>query len=150
MNVIAVRVRDIEELSVMIPAIVNGLAKATGMTHTQAYRMRLAAEEITTNIVTHGYSGGAGTIDIDAGFDDVWAWMRIEDDGAEFDPTAYDVLPRLAMDPSCSPLGGLGLFLALSSVDRLEHTYTAGRNRNLLKIRRSGGTDEKAVRTGRG
>ena len=147
---IAVRARGIEELGVMIPSIVDRLANATGMTHSQAYRLRLAAEEITTNIVTHGYGGDAGTISIDAGYDDVWAWVRIEDNAPEFDPTAYDVVHRLTMDPSFAPLGGFGLFLALSSVDHLEHTYTAGRNRNLLKIRHSGGTDEEAMRSGGG
>jgi serine/threonine-protein kinase RsbW len=147
---IAVRARGIEELGVMIPAIVDRLARSTGMTHSQAYRMRLAAEELTTNVVTHGYGGRPDTIDIDAGFDDVWVWVRIEDYAPEFDPTAYDVGSRLAEDPSLAPLGGFGLFLALSSVDHLEHTYAEGRNRNLLKIRRRGGTDEETTRADRG
>ncbi|UKD58645.1 ATP-binding protein [Amycolatopsis sp. FU40] len=146
---IAVKARDIEELGVLIPAIVDRLAGATGMTHSQAYRMRLAAEEITTNIVTHGYGGRGGTIDIEPGYDDAWVWVRIEDDAPEFDPSAYDVASRLAMDPGWAPLGGFGLFLALSSVDSLEHVRAGGRNRNLLKIRRGGGTDEEIVRTGR-
>lgn len=147
---IAVQARGIEELGVMIPAIVDRLARATGMTHSQAYRMRLAAEEITTNIVTHGYGGQGGTIDIDAGYDDDWVWVRIEDDAPAFDPAAYDVVPRLAMDPGWAPLGGFGLFLAKSSVDCLEHARAGGRNRNLLKIRRLGGTDEEVMRSGRG
>lgn len=136
----AVRVRDIKELGSTVPAVVERLAAATGMTVSQAYRLRLAADEITTNIVTHGYGGRAGTIDIDAGFDDAWAWVRIEDEAPEFDPTAYDAVGRLTVHPSLAPPGGFGLFLALSSVDRLEHTYTDGRNRSLLKIRRSGET----------
>lgn len=147
---IAVRARDIEELGVLIPAIVDRLARATGLTHSQAYRLRLATEEITTNIVTHGYGGRGGTVDIDAGYDENWAWVRIEDDAPEFDPAAYDVVPRLTADPGWAPLGGFGLFLAQSSVDCLEHTRPEGRNRNLLKIRRSGGTDEEAMRAGRG
>lgn len=147
---IAVRARGIEELGVMIPAIVDRLARATGLTYSQAYRLRLATEEITTNIVTHGYGGRGGTVDIDAGFDDVWAWVRIEDDAPEFDPATYDVVPRQIEDPGWAPLGGFGLFLAQSSVDRLEHARADGRNRNLLKIRRSGGTDEEAMRPGRG
>lgn len=147
---IAVRARGIQELGDLIPAIVERLAGETGMSHSQSYRLRLAAEEITTNIVTHGYGCGGGTVDIDAGYDDVWAWVRIEDDSPEFDPTRYDVVPRLTVDPSLAPLGGFGLFLAQSSVDRMEHSRIAGRNRNLLKIRRSGGTDEEAMRPGRG
>ncbi|HEX6353155.1 ATP-binding protein [Actinophytocola sp.] len=132
-----IRVHGIEELGASVPGLVARLAAATGLTHSQAYRMRLAAEEITTNTVVHGYLGGDGWIDIDGGFDRDWVWMRFEDVAPEFDPTAYDPAPRLAMDPRAAPLGGLGVFLAVTSVDSFEHSYTGGRNRNLLKMRRA-------------
>ena len=147
---IAAQVRGIEEMGMTVPVIVDRLADETGLTCSQAYRLRLATEELVTNIVTHGYGGRDGTIDIDAGSDDHWVWVRIEDDAPEFDPTAHDPAPRLAVDPGLAPLGGFGLFLALSSVDRLEHTRAGGRNRNLLKIRRPGGSHDEAARTGRG
>jgi serine/threonine-protein kinase RsbW len=131
-----IRVHGIEELGASVPGMVSRLAAAAGMSHSQAYRMRLAAEEITTNTVVHGYLGGDGWIDIDAGFDRNWVWMRFEDDAPEFDPTTYDPAPRLAMEPSAAPPGGLGVFLAVTSVDRFEYSYAGGRNRNLLKIRR--------------
>jgi serine/threonine-protein kinase RsbW len=148
-----VRVHGIEEVGTGIPAIVARLAEATGLGHSQAYRLRLATEEIATNIVTHGYRGRGGRIDIDAGFDDEWAWVRLEDDAPEFDPHDYDPAPRLSVDPSLAPLGGFGLFLALSSVDLVEHTYAGGRNRNLLKLRRrpaDGGNSGEAPRPGGG
>jgi anti-sigma regulatory factor (Ser/Thr protein kinase) len=144
-----VRVHGIEELGSSIPSIVSMLANATGLTHTQAYRLRLATEEIATNIVTHGYRGQGGRIDIDAGFDDEWVWLRLHDDAPEFDPRTYDPAPRLAVDPRQAPLGGYGLFLAMSSVDYLEHSYVDGRNRNLLKLRRhpaDGGNSGEAPR----
>jgi len=148
-----VRVHGIEELGTTIPAIVSRLAQVAGLTHRQAYRMRLAAEEIATNIVTHGYRGRSGRIDIDAGFDDEWVWLRLADDAPEFDPHVHDPSPRLAADPSMAPLGGFGLFLALSSVDCLEHVYTGGGNSNLLKVRRrpaDGGNSGEASRSGGG
>jgi serine/threonine-protein kinase RsbW len=147
---IAVRLHGIEELGVTVPAIVARLAAATGLTHGQAYRLRLATEELTTNVVTHGYGGRGGAVDIDSGYDADWVWLRISDDAPEFDPTEHDPSARLVQDPSMAPLGGFGLFLAMSSVDRLEHTYTGGRNRNLLKIRRDGGTHGEAPRSGGG
>jgi serine/threonine-protein kinase RsbW len=136
----AVRANGMDELGEVLPDIVERLARATELTISQAYRLRLAADEIATNVVTHGYGGQGGRIDLDAGFDEHWAWVRIEDDAPEFDPTTCDVRPRQAADPGWAPLGGFGLFLALSSVDCIEHTYAAGRNRTLLKIRRPGGT----------
>jgi serine/threonine-protein kinase RsbW len=146
------QVHGISDLGPTLAAIVARLAATTGLGHSQAYRLRLAAEEIATNIVTHGYREHGGTMDIDAGYDDDWVWLRIEDDAPEFDPHSYDPTARLAMDPCLAPLGGFGLFLALSSVDRLEHTYSEGRNRNVLKIRRgsSGGSNGEAARSGGG
>jgi serine/threonine-protein kinase RsbW len=140
-----VRVLCLEDLGTSVAAMVTRLAEAAGMTHSQTYRLRLATEELVTNIVTHGYGGHGGPIDIDGGFEEDWVWLRLEDDAPEFDPTEYDPVPRLTQDPSLAPLGGFGLFLALTSVDRFEHAYTGGRNRNLLKIRRDGGTHGEAT-----
>jgi anti-sigma regulatory factor (Ser/Thr protein kinase) len=192
---IAVRVHGIDELGVTVPTVVARLAVAAGLTRGQAYRLRLATEEITTNIVIHGYGGCGRAVDIDAGYDADWAWLRIEDDAPEFDPTEYDPASKIAEDPrlpsraagvwtdehggpreerarglraqegrrreqalgapsgarqSNNALGGFGLFLAMSSVDRLEHTYSGGRNRILLKVRRNGGTYEEATHSGGG
>jgi anti-sigma regulatory factor (Ser/Thr protein kinase) len=49
--------------------------------------------------------------------------------------------------------GGLGLYLALNGLDRLDHSYVDGRNVNTLVMRREvrhtdGGTDGGDVRTG--
>lgn len=135
MIAVRVRVHEVADLGTLAAAVAH-LAGMTGLTQSQAYRLRLAAEEIVTNVLTHGYGGRGGSVDIDAGCDDEWVWLRIEDDAPEFDPLAYDPAPRLAMEARLAPLGGFGLFLTLSSVDRLEHTFVAGRNRNVLMIRR--------------
>jgi serine/threonine-protein kinase RsbW len=147
-----VRVHGISDLGPTLAAIVRRIADAAGLGHSQAYRLRLAAEEITTNIVTHGYREQGGTVEIDGGLDDDWVWLRMVDDAPEFDPNSFDPTARLAVDPSLAPLGGFGLLLALSSVDRLEHEYSGGRNRTVLKIRRSssGGNNGDAARSGGG
>ncbi|HEX6355568.1 ATP-binding protein [Actinophytocola sp.] len=136
-----VSLRGIENLSAALSALVGRLAAAAGLDSAQAYRLRLAAEEIAVNVATHGYGDGDGEILIDAGLDDEWVWLRLTDRSPEFDPTEHDPDPRLTADPDVGPSGGFGLFLALSSVDRFEHEYVGGRNRNKLLIRRRAGGD---------
>jgi anti-sigma regulatory factor (Ser/Thr protein kinase) len=147
-----VRVHGLEQLGDTLAALVERLAELTGLPYGKAYRLRLAAEEIVTNVVMHGYGGHGGPIDIDTGYDEAWVWLRVEDEAPDFDPAEHDPTPRLSMDPVMAPLGGFGLFLALSSVDEVTHEYVRGRNRTMLRVRRGagdeGGTDGEAARAG--
>lgn len=147
-----VRVHGLEQLGDTLAALVTRLAGLTGLPFGKAYRLRLAAEEIVTNVLMHGYGGRAGLIDIDAGYDAEWVWLLVEDEAPAFDPAAHDPTPRLSMDPVMAPLGGFGLFLALTSVDEVRHEYVRGRNRTVLRVRREagdeGGTDGEAAGAG--
>jgi serine/threonine-protein kinase RsbW len=145
-------VHGLDQLGDTLAAMVERLAGRTGLSFGRAYRLRLAAEEIATNVLMHGYGGRGGLIEIDAGYDEEWVWLLVEDDAPEFDPASHDPTPRLSMDPVMAPLGGFGLFLALSSVDEITHSYVDGRNRTVLRMRRvtgdEGGTDGEAARAG--
>jgi anti-sigma regulatory factor (Ser/Thr protein kinase) len=132
-----------------IAALVEDLASRGGLDSHDAYRLRLAADEITTNIAMHGYRGRCGVVEITGGLDQQWVWLLIEDEAPKFDPTQRLAAYR-PVDPVDGPIGGHGLFLALRSLDHFAYEYTDGRNRNLLRIRRStsdggfGGQDERA------
>lgn len=131
-----------------IASLVDDLASQGGLDPHDAYRLRLAADEITTNIAMHGYQGRCGVVEITGGLDREWVWLRIEDEAPQFDPRrrADDYRP---VDPADGPIGGHGLFLAMRSLDNFAYDYVNGRNRNLLRIRRStpdggiGGQDER-------
>ena len=131
-----------------IANLVDDLAGQGGLDSHDAYRLRLAADEITTNIAMHGYQGRRGLIEITGGLDQEWVWLRIEDEAPKFDPTTWEK-PYRPVDPVDGPVGGHGLFLALRSLDQFAYDYVDGRNRNLLRIRRSipdggvGGQDER-------
>lgn len=140
-----------------IAELVARLARVGGLDRRQEYRMRLAADEIATNIAEHGYSGCGGVIDIAGGVDEEWVWLRIEDHAPAFNPCGHDAGPRLAADPDTAPPGGFGVFLAVSGVDRFDHEYLDGRNRTTLRQRRpdrpgttDGGTDAQDERVGGG
>ena len=132
-----------------IANVVDDLAGQAGLGSHDAYRLRLAADEITTNIAMHGYRGRSGVVEITGGLDQEWVWLRIEDEAPKFDPTRRARSYR-PVDPVDGPIGGHGLFLALRSLDNFSYDYVDGRNRNLLRIRRStpdgglGGQDERA------
>lgn len=85
--------------------------------------LRLALDELITNVVEHGFAAHALgerylVLRLDATGDVVHA--TIEDNGIPFDPTA-----AAAADPGGElderPIGGLGLHLVRRSIDRMHY-----------------------------
>jgi anti-sigma regulatory factor (Ser/Thr protein kinase) len=138
----------------MLADLVGRIAADNGLGTAEAYRLRLAADELATNIATHGYHGKPGPLGIAAGSDAEWVWLRLEDEAPPFDPREHCVPPgRNGEEPR---LGGYGIFLALTGVDRFGYDHVGGRNRNTLSMRRpvalaggDGGTDDGADGAGR-
>jgi serine/threonine-protein kinase RsbW len=116
--------------------LVRRLADRGGLTQGQAYRLRLAADEITTNIANHGYRGATGTVELRGDVDGDRVWLCIEDRAIPFDPYEHHPDPRLLSAPSVREPGGLGLHLALSAVDELRYQRSSDRNRNTLVMLR--------------
>ncbi|MDI6100433.1 ATP-binding protein [Actinoplanes sp. NEAU-A12] len=119
---------------------VDDLARAGGLPAVRAGRLRLAVEELVTNTIVHGYGDSRGAwqqLLLDSGVESDQVWVRIVDDAPPFDPTRCQ--PPRDLD---SPLadrtpGGLGLYLAGQSVDRMTYEYSGGRNRVTLFMNRS-------------
>ncbi|OLB81978.1 MAG: hypothetical protein AUI14_01575 [Actinobacteria bacterium 13_2_20CM_2_71_6] len=153
---------DTAEVSREVAGYVRGLAWEAALTNNQTYRLRLAAEEIATNIVLHGYHGKPGLLEISGGVEQGRVWLRIEDEAAPFDPRTHDPGPRLDEGLLRGRAGGFGLFLALRSLDEFAYENVDGRNRNTLIVRRprpdqvatdtetDGGHDGRECRAGRG
>ncbi|MCR6487404.1 ATP-binding protein [Amycolatopsis sp. OK19-0408] len=139
-----------------LAGFVAELAAQGGLAPAQAYRLRLAADEIVTNIAGHGYRGEPGVVDLDGYAADGRVWLRVEDDAPKFDPRGHHPDPRLAAEPPLRAAGGLGLHLALTVVDEFGYEHVHGRNRNVLVLRRErrgvmrdGGSDERYDRASR-
>ncbi|MER6944266.1 ATP-binding protein [Nonomuraea sp. NPDC000554] len=116
----------------VVADFVAALADEAGLTSRQAYWLRLATDEITTNIAHHGYRGGEGVVDIAGEIECDRLRVWIEDDAPPFDPTGYDPAPRLSVPPCQREVGGYGLLLALGKVDEFSYEFVGGRNRNTL------------------
>lgn len=119
-----------------IRALVLEEAAAAGLEEQARYRLCLAVDEIVTNIILHGYTeaGRTGTVEL-------WIWLargslivELEDTGAPCDLMQYQppAPQELARPLEERPVGGLGLFLVMQSVDVFFHENLGSKNRTLL------------------
>ncbi|MGF1662757.1 MAG: ATP-binding protein [Kineosporiaceae bacterium] len=111
-------------------------ARHHGLPAEAAARLRLAVEELATNIAVHGYRGHPAEVRpltvSDGRCDDGTVWVRLADLAPPFDPTAAP--PPADLD---APLeqrweGGLGIFLASQSLDVFR--YERSRDANVVTL----------------
>jgi serine/threonine-protein kinase RsbW len=121
-----------------IGAYVLQAAAAGGLDRRVAYRLRLAVDEIATNIIVHGRPGDGGDdhITVTAAVDDDSVRIVLEDAGPAFNPLEKEPPPDLARPMEERQIGGLGVYLAVESVDRFEYDRAEGVNRNTLVVHR--------------
>ncbi|MCK2220659.1 ATP-binding protein [Actinomadura sp. ATCC 31491] len=123
----------------VVADFVEALAEEAGLSPRRAYWLRLATDEITTNIVQHGYRGRPGVVELAGEIEHDRLRVSVEDDAPPFDPACYDPAPRLAPPPGQREEGGYGLLLAMGKVDEFRYEYAGGRNRNILIMHVLGG-----------
>jgi anti-sigma regulatory factor (Ser/Thr protein kinase) len=116
------------------------VSKAAGLGRQAAYNLRLAVDEVATNIIVHGYeeNGLSGTLIVRADERDDSIAVTLEDTGPEFDPRTRP-LPseeELAKPLEDRDVGGLGIFLALESVDEFRYERRGTTNLNTFVVRR--------------
>ncbi|WP_251049504.1 MULTISPECIES: ATP-binding protein [unclassified Streptomyces] len=100
------------------------------------YRLRLAADELATNIVMHGYRDATGEISVAGGVTKDRVWVRFEDDAPAFDPRQGMRPPALDVPLSEREIGGLGVYLAFTAVDSFAYELVTGRNVSTLAVNR--------------
>lgn len=91
-------------------------------------------DELATNIVTHGYRGGEGRITVLGRAGAGRARIVLEDAAPEFDPVAGCLPPATDLPPERRRIGGLGIHLALTSVDEFGYVRREGRNISTLTV----------------
>lgn len=103
-----------------------------GVSGSAAFDVRLAVEEICTNIIRHGYGGlepGPLVVDIEPAPDALV--VRIEDRGVPFDPDDAPP-PDLTSEAEERPIGGVGVHLVRQVMDEVE--YSTGSGGNTLRL----------------
>jgi serine/threonine-protein kinase RsbW len=118
---------------------VRKAAAEAGLDGKRAYRLQLAVDEIATNTINHGYleAGRLGEIRVLADITGDSLTVTIEDTASPFDPRRMQRPEQIDLPLAERPIGGLGVFLAMESVDEFRHEYVDGMNRNILVMRRS-------------
>jgi serine/threonine-protein kinase RsbW len=123
-----------------IRAYVDRAAAEAGLDRRATYRLRLAVDEIATNIVNYGYERAhlRGDILVRATLDDAWLTVALEDSGLPYDPTAHAAPSNLDDPLEERPIGGLGIFLTQIGVDDFRYEHRDGHNVNAFAMRRPG------------
>jgi anti-sigma regulatory factor (Ser/Thr protein kinase) len=117
---------------------VTDACREAGVETPAMHRLKLAVDEIATNIISYGYTHDLGTITIASQVDDNFLTLLLEDQGVEFDPTQRDLPDE---DDFNAPLeerdiGGWGIFLTLNGVDEFRYERVGDWNRNFFKVKR--------------
>lgn len=102
---------------------------------TAIHQVTLAIDELLTNIVTHGaLPDDAPHIAIDLAYRDGELTVALSDPGRPFDP--HDAPPPDLTSPLESRrIGGLGVHLARTLVDRFDYRHDGRRNHVLMTKR---------------
>ena len=124
-----------------IAQYVMAAAAAVGLDKKTSYNLRLAVDEIATNIVTYGYKEAAreGLLALRAEFDEQSLTISIEDTGIPYDPTQKPVPEDLDKPLEQRQIGGLGIYLASLGVDKFIYERVGDRNRNIFIVHRHAG-----------
>ena len=123
-----------------IAQYVMSAAKEAGLEKKAAYKLRLAIDEVTTNIITHGYEEAdlEGDIYLAAKIDKQALTISVEDTAIAYDPTEKKAVEQELLNAPLEekPIGGLGVFLALDGVDNFLYERSGDRNRNIFVVNR--------------
>lgn len=117
----------------------------TALSQEDIYKLMLAADELATNIVIHGYQehGLTGEIGLTIERRGEELIVILEDTGPKFDPHTLMTPPNLDRPLEEREIGGLGVYLALASLDRFDYEWLGTGNRNIMVMRLNDGVPAK-------
>jgi serine/threonine-protein kinase RsbW len=124
-----------------IATYVMSAAEQAGLEKKEAYKLRLAIDEIATNIILHGYeeAGLTGNIELTTQLSETAITITLEDSAIPYDPLQHNHPNESDLQQSLAErkLGGLGVFLAVDGVDDFAYEFINNCNRNHFTINRS-------------
>ncbi len=114
---------------------VESTAHRAGLNNEKTYNLRLAIDEIVTNIILYGYEQAKleGTVELQTEISAEGLTMVVEDSAAAYNP-ADTPPPDLTSPFEERPMGGLGVFFAITGVDKFYYERVDNRNRNTFII----------------
>lgn len=130
----------LDSLKTIAEYVMTAAADA-GLNEKSSYKLRLAVDEIATNIITYSCEETAceGDLTLKATFDDQFLTITIEDTGVSFDPTEQLAPSDLDKPLENRQIGGLGIYLARESVDGFSYERVGNHNRSTFIMSRHQG-----------
>lgn len=102
---------------------VRRLAESAGFDQGALYEIQLAVDEVCANVVQHAYRDAEpGYMEISCFLEDQMLTIRVRDWGWGFDPDGVEV-PDIEAPLEERTLGGLGLFIIRSVMDRVTFAF---------------------------
>lgn len=132
-----------------IAQYVMASANAAGLDKKTSYRLRLAVDEIATNIIVHGYeeAGREGKVVCQATLADESLTITLEDTGAYYDPTKQALPDDMDLPLEQRQIGGLGVYLTIQGVDKFTYERVGERNHNIFVVNRIPSTASGTVQS---
>lgn len=128
---------DLDALSPIRDFIME-ISSEAGLDKKATYNLCLAVDEVVTNIVNYGYNekNKDGYLDVFSKTDDTKLIVYVEDDAEPYDPRNHELPDDEDLQTPLEEreIGGLGVFLAFTSVDKFDYEYVNGRNRNIFVV----------------
>lgn len=121
----------IENLRKIVSFVITA-ARDAGADLSAQHDIRLAVDEVCTNIIEHGYRGVAGPIAIEVSVVDNALHIRIADEAPRFDPRTLST-PDLGCPQGERALGKLGWHLTRSVMDEVHHA-SEGERGNVVTL----------------
>lgn len=127
---------NLQSIDQLIEYVVTAAAHV-GLNHKAVYCLRLAVDEIATNIITYGYqaAGLEGELTVTAVFQPDQLIIELKDSGQPFDPRLAPLPTDLKQPLQKRTIGNLGIFLAMWGVDGFHYEHKHGYNCNVFIMR---------------
>lgn len=112
---------------------VEAFGEAHGLPAKLRFQIRLVLDELLTNIISYGYADEAEhDIDVRMGQQGRRLRFVLEDDARPFDPLTAQT-PDLEAEPAQRRIGGLGIHLVRTIMDRVAYERVGDTNRLILE-----------------
>jgi len=121
---------------VVIRRFVQAAAVNFGLTATAIDDLVQAVDELSANIILHGYAGAPGQIEVRCRAEGGGVTVRLRDQAPPFDPTTR-ADPNLGVPLEQRPVGGLGIYLSRKMVDELRYRRLPSGENELTLVKRA-------------
>jgi serine/threonine-protein kinase RsbW len=124
-------------------AFIDKFCSEQGVRNEIKYKLFLVAEELSVNVMVHGFQGRPdGTIEITLRLDNHQVEVCVVDEAPAFDPLRSAPEPVLDAHLEERQVGGLGVHLVRNMAQSLDYSFRDGRNEVRAIVSDGAGSDK--------